>query len=175
MDPPGNRARLAQENAALRAQLAAAEEVQRRLVGDLRDAEHTVAAVCAELHEIGAWVRLSRTNADLLAEFYWRWGITRPTPPRPTPLWATTGGLMQGIRIQPPVKLADFEPGAYGKVGDAWLCCTPNGLLRVFNAGHTITEHPDGTITVHPSILVAPAGGEPGWHGYLEAGVWREV
>jgi hypothetical protein len=65
---------------------------------------------------------------------------------------------------------------------------------------HTITEHDDGTLTVSPSILVYPrapiaysaeerarvaelAGedyvrahesGTPGWHGYLERGVWRE-
>lgn len=33
---------------------------------------------------------------------------------------------------------------------------------------HEITEHPDGTITVSPSI-VFPRGG---YHGFLQSGVW---
>jgi hypothetical protein len=71
--------------------------------------------------------------------------------------------------------LQDLErPGAYGKIGDAWVVCMPTGELAFLNAGHTITEHPDGTITVSPSILM-PVGRGPYWHGYLEHGVWREV
>lgn len=35
---------------------------------------------------------------------------------------------------------------------------------------HQVTEHPDGTITVSPSIL--NVGGH-GYHGYLKAGVWE--
>jgi hypothetical protein len=33
----------------------------------------------------------------------------------------------------------------------------------------TLEEHPDGTLTVSPSIQFP---GEGGWHGYLKAGVW---
>ncbi len=40
---------------------------------------------------------------------------------------------------------------------------------------HTVMEHEDGTITVTPSILIGPAGDSPGWHGFLEHGVFREV
>lgn len=72
-------------------------------------------------------------------------------------------------------KLRDLQtPGVYGKVGDGWLVCLPTGELCSMNAGHTITEHADGTITVSPSILM-PADRGRYWHGYLEHGVWREV
>ncbi len=78
-----------------------------------------------------------------------------------------------------------------------WSACTPNGRIGSL-ANHTVTEHEDHTITVHPSILVHPvepvaytaeqiqrmieAGfpgettwpGRPGWHGFLERGIWRE-
>ena len=82
---------------------------------------------------------------------------------------------LQGTRVTSG-KLRDFEghPGAYGKVGDTWLVCLPTGELCSMNAGHDITEHEDGTITVSPSILM-PADRGLYWHGYLEHGVWREV
>lgn len=66
-----------------------------------------------------------------------------------------------------------FKPGDYGKIGDIWYACTPNGHLGNL-ANHEVVEHDDGTITVSPSILV---GKDPSdnWHGYLEHGVWREV
>jgi hypothetical protein len=81
---------------------------------------------------------------------------------------------LQGTRIMSG-KLADFQtPGAYGKVGDDWLACLPTGELCALNAGHDITEHEDGTITVSPSILMRADRGQA-WHGYLERGVWRDV
>lgn len=58
---------------------------------------------------------------------------------------------------------------------------TPNGALGNL-AGHQVVEHDDGTITVAPSILCHPHGEldendqrveKPGWHGFLECGVWR--
>lgn len=83
----------------------------------------------------------------------------------------------------------------------AWSVCTPNGRIGSI-AKHTVVEHEDRTISVSPSILVyatdAPTrtaeeraamqrkygwtddetaealNGRPGWHGYLERGVWRE-
>ena len=74
--------------------------------------------------------------------------------------------------------------GEYGKLDHdgrawSWYGCTPNGLLANL-CGHEVEEHPDGTISVTPSILVNggrhternPAVGT--WHGYLERGIWRE-
>jgi hypothetical protein len=81
---------------------------------------------------------------------------------------------MQGTRLHT-VHLAELVPGAYGKTGDTWLVCTPNGALAVLNAGHQVTEHEDGTITVSPSILVSRDPDQPRWHGYLERGVWRTL
>jgi hypothetical protein len=64
--------------------------------------------------------------------------------------------------------------------GGAWAVCTPNGRIGSI-AKHTVVEHEDGTITVSPSILIYPhepaeflPEGRPGWHGFLERGVWRE-
>ena len=80
-----------------------------------------------------------------------------------------------------------------------WCVITPNGRLGSI-AKHVVTEHDDKTISVSPSILVYPrepvvytpdertkvvnlAGedsareweaGKPGWHGFLEHGIWRE-
>jgi hypothetical protein len=55
-----------------------------------------------------------------------------------------------------------------------WYCRTPNGE-RGNLGNHDVTEHEDGTITVSPSILVGATQDGPGWHGYLERGIWREV
>jgi hypothetical protein len=42
---------------------------------------------------------------------------------------------------------------------------------------HKVVDHPDGTITVSPSILIEYPYGNHAvkWHGYLERGVWRRV
>lgn len=56
-----------------------------------------------------------------------------------------------------------------------WKARPPGGKISSGDLSqHEVTEHPDGTITVSPSILVEqpPIGA---WHGYLERGVWREV
>ena len=63
--------------------------------------------------------------------------------------------------------------GEYGKWHDTWWASTPNGLGANL-ASHEVTEHADGTITVSPSILVTDGAAGHRWHGYLEAGVWRE-
>lgn len=92
--------------------------------------------------------------------------------------------------------------GSYWKDRDGtWSVFTPNGRLGSI-AKHTVIEHEDGTITVSPSILVYPTeaptrtdeerramqrqygwtdeetgfalDSRPGWHGWLERGVWRE-
>lgn len=67
-----------------------------------------------------------------------------------------------------------LQPGEYGKDprDGNWYARTPTGLTGNL-AAHEVVEHPDGTITVSPSILVDD-GRTPKWHGYLKAGVWRE-
>lgn len=37
------------------------------------------------------------------------------------------------------------------------------------------TEHEDGSLSLHPSVNLHPVADRPGWHGFLERGVWREV
>lgn len=74
---------------------------------------------------------------------------------------------------------SDWQPGDYSKMPYGWICCTPNGEIGTLR-NHTVVEHEDGTITVSPSILIHGhdfLDGEekktsPGWHGYLEKGVW---
>lgn len=79
---------------------------------------------------------------------------------------------MQGARRD----IANLQAGEYGKnpTDGKWYCCTPNDHYGCL-AGHDVTEHEDGTITVSPSILVDYPQGDALWHGYLERGIWREV
>jgi hypothetical protein len=99
---------------------------------------------------------------------------------------------VMGVKTTPSATYWKTERGTFD-------CVTPNGRHGNL-AAHTVIEHEDGTITVSPSILiyaregrhydaderlrlVAMCGednvqdferGRPAWHGYLEAGVWRE-
>lgn len=72
-------------------------------------------------------------------------------------------------------KLGDWQPGDYGKLesdGEVdWMIMNPAGQLGSLG-NHQIEEHPDGTITVTPSILDLAPGG---WHGYLTKGCFIEV
>lgn len=99
-------------------------------------------------------------------------------------------------------RLADGEhpvaPGDYSKFRvqsvegpvDAWMVKVPTGgpacLLGRPNADgsayHWVRENDDGTITVEPNPLDAPPErrnsnsiGWNGWHGYIDAGAWREA
>lgn len=70
-----------------------------------------------------------------------------------------------------------LQPGDYWRfVGhDLWLLRAPTGELGSIDAKTwRITEHEDGTITASPSIWFHNPDGSKGWHGYLEAGVWRQ-
>ena len=80
---------------------------------------------------------------------------------------------MQGIRRPDNTSALDLLPGDYRLKGGRWLGVSPNGLLCNL-AGHSVSEHEDGTITVSPSIAVNNGQGGSSWHGYLEHGVWRE-
>lgn len=81
---------------------------------------------------------------------------------------------MKGTRKEPN---ADgrlmLKEGEYGKdVSGQWYCRPPGNHMGNL-AGHTVTEHEDGTITVSPSILIDD--GQSKWHGFLERGIWREA
>lgn len=78
---------------------------------------------------------------------------------------------MTGVRRPDGTPLNDYAPGDYGQWRNRWYAMTPAGTVGNLGA-HDVVEHDDGTITVSPSILV-DGGDGPGWHGYLEAGVWR--
>lgn len=66
-----------------------------------------------------------------------------------------------------------LNPGEYARRGGVWHGRAPNGLLANLGA-HSVTEHDDGTITVSPSILVKGGENNESWHGFLEAGIWRQ-
>lgn len=69
------------------------------------------------------------------------------------------------------------QPGEYGKnsVGK-WYGVPPNEPELIANLSrHDVIEHPDGTITVAPSILVTLPHKKLSWHGYLERGIWRKI
>lgn len=77
---------------------------------------------------------------------------------------------MIGRRV-PDGTLTNLQPGDYGRVGERWHMCLPNGGSGILGPSHQITEHEDGSITVYPSIQDP----ETGWHGHLINGEWREV
>jgi hypothetical protein len=72
-----------------------------------------------------------------------------------------------------PHKLAE---GEYAKGPDGNWYCRPPGCKADYVGNltkHKVIEHPDGTITVSPSILLKCGNGFQ-WHGFLEHGIWRE-
>lgn len=66
-----------------------------------------------------------------------------------------------------------MAPGDYGKGSDnLWYAFPPvPGLAPGCLAGHQVTEHPDGTITVSPCLSMSGRGT---WHGHLCRGEWIE-
>ncbi len=74
---------------------------------------------------------------------------------------------------------ASLSPGdyAYSPVLEAWLVCAPNGAEgRIDSVSvHTVTEYPDGTITLSPSLVYTAEKHGRAWHGFLERGEFREV
>ena len=69
-----------------------------------------------------------------------------------------------------------FKQGDWGKDKDGlwWVClpCKDFGFAALSIGKHEVEEHPDGTITVKPSILANRGDGFT-WHGFLEKGIWR--
>lgn len=91
----------------------------------------------------------------------------------------TAGDTTPGRRVHDK-EPHEYDPGDYGQWREQWFCRAPvDDYMMTGNLSrHTVTEHEDGTITVSPSILMEQgrhAKASPGWHGYLERGVWREV
>lgn len=86
------------------------------------------------------------------------------------------GDATQGRRVPPDTKPWDLEPGDYTVVDGVPWARLPDGFGPCRLKGWAVTENDDGTITLAPSILArVPPDGEPGWHGFLERGVFREV
>jgi hypothetical protein len=97
---------------------------------------------------------------------------------------------MKGIRVQPNergiLSARDMQqPGAYGRATHQyvavfertgwWNVTCPDGTSCSLNPRvHTVTEHEDGTITVHPSIDLSDLPWN-GFHGWLKRGVWTQA
>jgi hypothetical protein len=65
-----------------------------------------------------------------------------------------------------------LSEGDYGMESDGvWTVRCP-GCHSGGIPNHKVTEHPDGTITVHPSIVYADGMGN-NYHGWLQRGNWR--
>lgn len=82
---------------------------------------------------------------------------------------------MEGKRL--PDGEAPSNPGEYSLMAHGrWWVVTPNGRHGYLDIHqHSIIEHPDGTITVRPSILIPRANDLPEFHGWLTAGEWLPV
>lgn len=83
---------------------------------------------------------------------------------------------LEGVRVDDLDMLLTVK-GSYSKRGEIWWAhCPAEGAPIANLSKHTVTEHQDGTITVSPSILVKyGAGLNQSWHGFLEAGKWKQV
>lgn len=89
--------------------------------------------------------------------------------------------LIRGTRVPTDKPIHEFEPGDYQWDGGPILWgMAPSGELCRVDERWKIVEHDDGTITVGPlepggaySIQINKDDVTPGWHGYLERGVWR--
>ena len=87
---------------------------------------------------------------------------------------------MQGVRIYPEDgdNVLRLKSGEYGKFRGVWYACPPlpwNPNHPACLAGHSVTEHEDGTISVSPSILIRIGHTkQEQWHGYLKHGMWTE-
>lgn len=75
---------------------------------------------------------------------------------------------------------AELVIGEYGRqkvpgggLSGPWYVSPPGGGVHRLNERWTVEEHPDGTITVHPSINVT--SDEHAWHGWLTRGEWKGV
>lgn len=63
----------------------------------------------------------------------------------------------------------------FNAVFDRWEAKPPGKPQFVPLGAHTVTEHPDGTFTVSPSIVYSTPDRDDYWHGWCERSVWRSV
>lgn len=78
-----------------------------------------------------------------------------------------------GRRVYPDLEgQLRLAEGDFGQGTDGIWYARPPGNHMGSLERHVVTEHPDGTITVNPSILIDD--GRNQWHGYLVRGIWRE-
>jgi len=75
------------------------------------------------------------------------------------------------------------KPSRYGRATNAraqgrigwWQVTTPDGHVGSLNPEvHAVVEHPNGTITVSPSLDMSKRH-PGGWHGWLRQGVFESV
>lgn len=102
-----------------------------------------------------------------------------------------------GRRVDPSIEPLQYQQGDYSLRGERLWFCTPNGHVAqvpVARGPQTdrawgMEEHPDGSLTIHPSIkLLTPRHNSDGtvmrdaqgqvvedelWHGHLTGGVWK--
>lgn len=85
-------------------------------------------------------------------------------------------------------RVADANEVWHGQAGDyavadrhVWVRTPADDVLRIPRGdvadpdqpAWSFEEHEDGTVTLSPSIFVNPQDDPPGWHGFLEHGIWR--
>lgn len=71
--------------------------------------------------------------------------------------------------------LRDIPDGGWARIDGTWYVRPPGTRMAASIAAHTVTEHDDGTITVHPSVEYSTGDRGDYWHGWLRAGVWTSV
>lgn len=93
--------------------------------------------------------------------------------------WASSSGNLIWCPLGSYMKVTDRDHPAW----TCWYVKDPAGKIGTISLqpwrdkegnmqqGHVVTEHPDGTISVTPSLWDKPNG----WHGYLTNGVWTSV
>lgn len=87
----------------------------------------------------------------------------------------------QGRRVPEDKPIHEFRPGDYQWDGGPILWgMAPTGELCRVDERWKIEEHDDYTISVGPlepggsySIQINKEADPPGWHGFLERGVWQ--
>ena len=90
--------------------------------------------------------------------------------------------ITQGSRRPDGTAVHELEVGEYAFARtdpDAstalWIRVPSGELGHIAPTIWTIRVEADDTVTVDPSIWSNKNADPPGWHGYLQAGVWRQV
>lgn len=94
----------------------------------------------------------------------------------------SAGDTMQGARRPDGTQVHELAPGEYAFACEdpqpdaaLWICVPSGDHGHIDPALWSVTVEEDATVTVSPSIWSNKHASPPGWHGYLERGVWREV